>query len=63
MAAFCMGIILVKACGHVAARMEVSAISLFVWLYLAARNTAEIPVRHAITKPNIAAELLVEFDH
>ena len=36
MAAFCMGVILVKACGHVAARMEVPAICLCVWLYLTA---------------------------
>ena len=63
MAALGMGVVLVKACGHVAARMEMSAVGLFVWFYLAARDAAEISAGHAITKPDIAAELLVEFGY
>ena len=33
---FCMGVVFAEPRGHVAARMEVSAIGLCVWLYLAA---------------------------
>lgn len=48
--AFCVAIILIIPCCHVDAAVEVTAVNIFEPLYLAARDTTDVAIRHSVTE-------------
>lgn len=60
---FCMGVVFAEPRGHVAARVEMSAVNVLEFLNLSARYAADVASWHGVSEADVEREHSVELFH